>query len=204
MRCSVTDLMALVVSVAVEGATDVPVAERLVTLAGLSVGAVYVANGKGRLDRSLRGYNNAARFGRWFVVRDLDRDAGCAPDFVRQLLPTPASHMILRIAVRAMEAWLLADREQMSRFLAVPIDRIPASADALADPKGALVAAARHSRLRSIREDMVPAPGTSARVGPGYPSRIIEFARERWRPRVAARRSTSLAGCIAALKRHAT
>lgn len=196
-----TELLSRVVTVAVEGSTDVPVVERLLRLSGLSLGPVYTTNGKSRLDRSLHGYNNAARFSRWLVMRDLDRDASCAPELARQLLPTPARWMRFRIAVRGLESWLLADREEISRFLSVSINRIPGACDELNDPKRALVEIAKHSRLRDIREDMVPPLGTSARVGPAYASRVIEFAREHWRPRVAARRSESLRRCIAALKR---
>jgi len=36
--------------------------------------------------------------------------------------------------------------------------------------------------------------------GPGYTSRIIEYASNHWRPSAAAKRSPSLARCIAALE----
>lgn len=200
-RCLVTELSPRVVTVAVEGSTDVPVAERLLRMAGFLPGKVYALNGKNKLDQSLGGFNNAARFSRWFVLRDLDEDAACAPELTQRLLPAPAQWMSLRIAVRAVEAWLLADREKISRFLGVSIDRIPSQHDHLENPKATLVAIAKHSRSREIREDMVPAPGTSARVGPAYASHIIEFTRDHWRPSVAASRSESLRSCVSALKR---
>src|SRR5262249_10678899 len=117
----------------------------------------------------------------WLVLRGLDRDATCAPELVAKLLPKPGRLMCFRIAVRAVEAWLLSDREQVSRSLGLSRNRIPTDSEQLENPKGDLVSLARLSRFRAIREDMVPAAGTTAQVGPAYTSRIIEFARSLWR-----------------------
>jgi hypothetical protein len=191
------------IPVLVEGDTEVPIVDKLLALVGTEVGTVYGLKGKDRLDQLLPKYNQAARFGRWFVLRDLNGDGVCAPDLVQRLLPHPATHMCFRVAVRASEAWLLADRERICEFLAVRTGRVTENPDDLRDPKQRLVNLARDSRRRAIREDMVPARGTSARVGPGYTARIIEFATTRWRPEVAAVRSPSLTKCIAALRRWA-
>lgn len=67
------------VTLAVEGTTDAAVARRLLHEADLQAGPEYVKNGKSALDQSLAGYNNAARFSCWLVLRDLDQDAACAP-----------------------------------------------------------------------------------------------------------------------------
>jgi hypothetical protein len=134
------------------------------------------------------------------VVRDLNNDADCAPNLVRRFLPRPAPMMMFRVAVHAAEAWLLADHERIASFLKVPPVTIAVQPERLVDPKGELVRLAAGSRSRAIRDDMAPLPGSSARVGPGYTNRIIEFARDHWRPRVASRRSPSLAGCIGVLE----
>lgn len=179
-------------TIAVEGATDIPVIRRLLAEAGHALAVAYGGHGKGPLDSNLVGYNNAARFAPWFVLRDLDHDGECAPALASGLLPAPAEHMRLRIAVRETESWLLGDAESLAAFLSVKSSRIPTNPDRLDDPKQALVNLARQSRRREIRDDMVPALGTSAVVGPAYGSRIEEFAREHWRPSVAATRSSSL------------
>jgi hypothetical protein len=191
----------LFVTVALEGSADVPIVERLLKDVGLEMGRVYVQGGKARLDRQLSGYNSAARFGHWLVVRDLDQDAACAPELKGLLLPEPSTLMCLRVAVRAAESWLLADAARLAAFLGVSAARVPGDPDRVPDPKGTIVNLARHSRKRDVREDMVPRPGSSARVGPGYATRIMEFAGGGWRPRTAVRNSPSLAGCVAALKR---
>jgi hypothetical protein len=193
----------LVVSAVVEGPTDAVIVARIIQLAGLHVGTTYPQGGKHQLDRRLSAYNNAARFSYWLVVRDLNGDAACAPDLIQKILPAPSRFMKLRIAVRAAEAWLLADRQSIARFLAIPAARITTNPEGLTDPKRELVDLARGSRRRSIREDMVPQHGTTGRVGPGYPGRIIEFARDSWRPDVAARQSQSLARCISAVEQWA-
>lgn len=188
------------VTLAVEGATDVAVVRRLINEAGLQPGAEYVRS-KGDLDRHLAGYNKAARFSCWLVLRDLDHDAACAPELLRRLLPAPAPRMRLHIPVRAVEAWLLADVEAISQALAVARTAIPADPEAVPDPKRALVDLARRSRRPATREALVPAPGASAKVGPGYAPFIIEFATEQWRPAIAAQHSQSLARLRAFLGR---
>lgn len=188
------------VTVAVEGDTDVPVVAKVLRLAHHEIGPVHGRSGKGKLDRQIHGYNNAARSAPWLVLRDLDSDAPCAGALTSSLLPAPAARMRFRIAVHSMEAWLLADPDSVSKYFAVPAPSIPTSPEALPDPKRALVDLARLSRLSAVRQDMVPAPRTSAVVGPGYSSRVIEFARDHWRPLVAAKNAPSLARCIKALR----
>lgn len=191
----------MVVTVALDGSGDVPIAERILRESGLALGEVYGQRGKDWLDERLVAYNHAAQFAHWFILRDLDRDAECAPELVARLLPKASALMVFRIAVRAAEAWLIADPERLARFLAVSAARLPRLPDSLPDPKQTVVTLARQSRARDVREDMVPRPGSGAPVGPGYASRIADFARHHWRPRAAARNSESLATCLAALDR---
>ncbi|MCW5890390.1 MAG: hypothetical protein KIT14_07535 [bacterium] len=181
------------VTLVVEGATDEAVARRLLREARLEAGPVYGKAGKQALDARLGSYNRAARFSHWLVLRDLDEDAPCAPELSQALLPAPAPYMRLQVAVRAVEAWLIADGESLGTFLSVARAKVPDSPETLTDPKRELVELARRSRRRAVREAFVPAPGVSAAVGPGYSAALIEFASRQWRPRIAASRSESLA-----------
>jgi len=108
--------------------------------------------------------------------------------------------MKLRIAVHQGESWLLADAERMAAFLHVQMEAVPSPPDELVNAKQALVNLARTSRSREVRAALVPAEGSTASVGRQYTSLIAEFAREHWRPGVAARRSGSLNRCIQALR----
>ena len=186
---------------AAEGDVDIPVLSRIFAELGLRLGPAYVTKGKVALDRNLAGYNNAAKYAPWVVLRDLDSDAECAPSLREHLIPTPAKYMCFRVAVRSVESWLMADRERLASFLSIPVTRLPAAPDQLEYPKREFVNLARRSRRRDVRDDIVPEPGTSRSVGPGYVGRIMEFAEHSWRPMVAQGASPSLAVCVAALRR---
>jgi hypothetical protein len=133
----------VVVSIAVEGPTDVPVARRVLEAVGLGIGPVYQKGGKGGLDRRLSGYNRAALISPWMVLRDLDHDAPCPAALVAELLPRRSPSMALRIAVPQVEAWLLADAERMSSYLSVPRSAVPPLPEELPDAKQRLVDLAR-------------------------------------------------------------
>jgi hypothetical protein len=189
---------------AVEGLLDQAMFERLVRFVRGEAGPLHRTDGKGRLLARLRGFNQAARLTPWFVLVDLNGDEKCAPPFRRRWLPSSERLMCFRVAVRAAEAWLLADRDRFSAFLDIPPERMPERPDSVSDPKRTLVNLARRSRRRDIREDMVPRAGSGRAVGPLYTSRLIEFvhdARRGWRPGVAARASESLDRSVRDLRR---
>lgn len=182
------------VTLAVEGETDAEVARRLLEEAGFEVGPVYVRMGKAALDARLAGYNEAARRSCWLVLRDLDHDATCAPALRARLLPAPAAPGLrLHVVVRSLEAWMLADARGVASWLGVPIATVPSSPEQENDPKRRLLELAGRSRRRRIREALLPAPGTTARVGPGYTSTLFGYIRSSWAPEAAEVRAPSLA-----------
>jgi hypothetical protein len=179
----------------VEGLTDEAVVRRLIAEAGAEVDTIYVQNGKSNLLRNLPGFNNAARFSPWLVLTDLDNDAPCAPAFVKATLPKPADQMCFRVALRAVEAWFLADRSALAQFLGVRVATIPSQPEEVDDPKRTVVDLANKSRRRQIRDDIVPRPGSGRNVGPGYVARMLEFGTRHWSPERAAGVSDSLDRC---------
>jgi len=189
---------------AVEGDVDEAVLRTLIEHVQAKTRAVYGRNGKTHLQRRLSGYNQAARFSPWIVLVDLDHDAECAPPFRESWLPDPSPYMCFRVAVRAVEAWLMGDRENLARFLSVETTRIPQNVETIDRPKVTMVDIAKGSRRREIREDMIPRTGSGRIVGPAYTARLIEFVmggRTGWRPEVAAERSESLKRCLRCLHR---
>ena len=186
------DPTTVVVSAATEGSVDEAVVRRMILEVGGQPGPVYGNNGKRHLRERITGYNNAARFSPWIVLIDLDHDAECAPPLRSHWLRDPAPFMCLRVAVHQVEAWLLADRENIAKFLGVAASRVPRHVETLTNAKEAMVDLARRSRRRDIREDMVPRPGSGRSAGPAYASRLIEFAQGMWNPQEAARPSDSL------------
>jgi len=189
------------VSIAVEGIIDEAVIQVVCREVGTSVSRVYGKQGKQHLNIRMHGYNNAARFAPWLVVRDLNSDAECAPELVRRLLPEPARMMRLRIAVRQVEAWLLADSRNFADYFRVSVSQVHGSPDDLDDAKAEVIRLAAMSRKKAVRKDMVPRSGSGASEGPAYASRMMEFAQNHWQPRIAAQHSDSLQRCIRALDR---
>src|SRR5579859_712648 len=191
-----------VLTAAVEGIVDEVVLRRVCGHAGVRIGIVYRRSGKNYVLSRLPGYNHSARFRHWVVLLDLDNDAACAPEILPNWLPYPSHLMRLRIAVREVESWIIADAQRLANFLGVPAHNIPSNPDGLADPKLAVVNISRASRSSAIREDMVPKPGSGQPVGPAYTSRMIEFLQDLnsgWRPDVASLNSESLRKCIASI-----
>lgn len=182
-----------VVSAAVEGDLDEVVLRAIADYIGFSIGPVYGRRGKPYLLQMLTGYNSAARFSPWIVILDLDRDRECAPEALTAWLPQPAQRMFCRISVRAVEAWLLADRDRIAAMLAISPQRITRNPESLDDPKRHLVDLARNSNRAEIRTSIVPRAGSGRSVGPSYNAKMIEFVSAgRWRIDTARHNSASL------------
>ena len=183
------------ISAAVEGPTDEALVRRLIAESGGFTGQVYGKNGKAALRSRIGGYIHAARHSPWIIVVDLDREAACAPELRRSWVSVDEPKLCFRVAVRAIEAWLLADQESVATFLSVPLSRVPSNPESADNPKQVMINLAAQSRRREIREDMVPRARSGRREGPAYSSRLIEFINSgnvRWRPRIAAKHSDSL------------
>ena len=189
------------VSAVVEGIVDEAVVKRLLAEKGIPPGETYGKQGKDYIRKKVNAYNSAAHHAPWIVLVDLDEDAQCAPPLRASWLPKPAPFMCFRIAVREVEAWLLADRARIAAFLHGAVSAGPRSPEELPDPKETVVNLARRSRLRAIREDMVPDARSGRIVGPAYASRMIEYAERVWRPQVAADGAPSLRRAVACIER---
>ena len=181
------------VRLAGEGVLDLAVLRRLVRVAGLVAGDEYNARGAGRIDSRLLAYNAAAQHWPWVIVRDLDR-APCAVAFVKSLLPQPAEWMCLRVAVRSIESWVLADRDGFAEAFKVRLAEIPKTPDEVPNPKLMMLHLMSKSRNRVFKESMVRSrPGTKLEIGPQYNSRLSEFVGESWNHQCALRSSPTLA-----------
>ncbi|SRR5579884_1235643 len=188
------------VSAAVEGDVDEAVLTKLAESCGISIRSVFGRMGKGAVCKRLDAYNRAAAHAPWIVLLDLDDDASCAPERVSRLLPCRHRNLCFRIAVRAIESWLLADRNGFASYFGLRPAEVPQSTDLLSDPKSKVVDLARRSRKSEIRRELVPRPGSKKPVGPAYSSRMMEFALYHWDPDVAAASSESLRKCRLAME----
>lgn len=186
-------------AVAVEGILDEVIVRRLISDRGGLLGPVYGRQGKNYLHQKIGGFNHAAAHTPWFVLVDLDHDHACPAALRSSWLPVPARDMCFRVAVRAVESWLLADRDAIATFLGIALSHVPRDPEAQPDPKRLIVDLARHSRRRDVREGLVPRVGSGRAVGPAYISVMSEFAARRWRPEVAEDHAESLRRCRARL-----
>lgn len=188
------------VNIAVEGKTDEAVARRLIRHVSALAGTVYVADGKEKLHERVSGYNQAAKGQPWLTLVDLDR-CNCAPALVQKWVPNPSPYFCLRVAVREVEAWLLADAKNLAHFLGVSVNLVPSDPETVNDPKQKIVALAAQSRKRAIREDMVPDSNAGQKVGSGYSARLIEFVENHWDIMQAAQYAPSLQRAVDCLNR---
>jgi hypothetical protein len=175
---------------------------RLLDELGMTLGPTFGRRGSGYLLTRIVGFNRAAAYSPWIVLFDLDRHE-CPPRRISEILPTPSDFMCLRIAVRSIESWLLADPERLAPYLGIRRSAIPADPDGLPNPKDSMVQLARASSRALVRQEMVPRPGSGFATGSAYTARLISFVSDRdggWRPSVAAAKSDSLGRCIRAIE----
>jgi len=143
--------MNLRINAATEGYPDEIAVHSLCRTAGLTVANIYNLRGKSTLDKNLRGYNNAAKSWYWLVLRDLDHDAECGAALRQQLIPSPSQFMHLRIVVREIESWLLADSAKFAQFLGVARSKFPEDPESLDYPKREVIRLASGSSPRERR-----------------------------------------------------
>jgi hypothetical protein len=184
---------------AVEGIADEAAVRKLIAHVGANPGTTYGKCGKNFLREKIAAYTNAARRAPWIVLIDLDQDAPCAPPLREAWIPDPAQHLCFRVAVRELEAWLLADTKGIASFMGVAQSKVPRSPEELDDPKLTMINLARRSRRSNIRADMLPREGSGRLIGPAYTSRLVEFIATVWQPAEAALRADSLRRAISGL-----
>ncbi len=189
------------VNLAVEGLLDEGVLRHLLAQVAKHVAAEYCygKQGKDHLRRNIARFNIAAAYKPFIVLTDLDNE-DCPLTLLHSWLPAGTHpNLILRIAVREAESWLMADRERFAEFLNVPLSVVPTLPDESADPKSLVVRLARRSRKRVIREDLVPAEGSTSKVGKNYIGQLMYFVTQRWRIERARLCSPSLDRAINAM-----
>jgi len=119
------------------------------------IGRRFPGRGYGDLKKKIRGFNNAARVMPYLVLTDLDDDE-CAPTKIRIWLPIPKHpNLLFRVAVKEVEAWLLADQVGFAKFLGIGRNLVPVNVDEVEDPKRSLIDLAKRSRKRKLREEMI-------------------------------------------------
>lgn len=133
------------------------------------------------------------------VLTDLDR-ANCVVEFRKQWLAgrSAPDSLVFRVAVREVEAWVLADHIAM-RELVGRKGVLPGDPDALPDPKQTLMGFAKNAP-KTIRDDLIQIRDGQLSQGLGYNTRLKHWIDTAWSPARAAERSPSLARARTRLK----
>lgn len=182
------------VNLAIEDELSEAVLRRILSYVdrGYAVGAAYRRGGFGYLRRTIAGWNRAAQGTPFIVLTDLD-EYTCPRVLMEQWLQEPQhENLVFRVAVREVEAWLLADPENLAHYLRVRQARLPTDPDTLPDPKRAILDLARKSRSSDVRGRIVPKHGSTAQQGPDYNGCLAGFVAADWNIGAATRLSPSL------------
>jgi len=148
-------------------------------------------NGLGYLRSRMDSWRQMAHRQIVVVLTDLDKLA-CPLILLADWLGAGQQHpdnLLLRIAEREVESWLLADHEALGKLLGRK-SQFPGQPDTLPDPKQHLLRLAQKAP-RAVREDLVAQQGTVARQGIGYNRRLMDWVQTEWSPERAAARSPS-------------
>ncbi len=189
--------MAIPIDIATEDQLSETVLVRLLAdlARGFAIGSRLGHRGNGYLKKLLPGLNDAAKGRPSLIMTDLDAHPCPATLFATWIGDAAPQHpnLIFRVAVRSVESWLIADRENLSLFLGVAPKLLDPNPESLPNPKAHLLEAARKSKRKEIRDEVPPRRDSSASQGPGYNRILSEFCREHWNPVGAAPFAPSLA-----------
>lgn len=171
------------VSLFCEGNLDAITLRRIIaSKTQLSVGVVVSGKGKPYLRSKAQNLNLSARGHPIIVLADQDNSLQCAPQQITDWLggQQQSNNFLLRFAKLTIEAWFLADKDNLSAFLSVSTALIPNAVETLENPKTALVNLARRSSSRAIRDALVPNARSGATVGPNYSAELSRFVTDGW------------------------
>jgi hypothetical protein len=77
----------------------------------------------GQIKSKITEFNNLSSNYPVILLMDLDNN-GCAPQYVKDLIPNKNEKFILNVAVDEAEAWLMADRNGFADYFRIKLDDI--------------------------------------------------------------------------------
>lgn len=164
-----------------------------------SIGRCLNGKGYGYIKRNISGFNHAAKGMPYLILTDLDQEE-CPLSLILKWLPQPKHpNLIFRVAVKEVEAWLLAHREAFANFIGISVDLIPNQVDEIPDPKQLLINLTRKSKKRNLKNAIVPTKDSTAKIGKDYNGQLIQFVQKHWNVEAAQVHSSSLQRAMTAL-----
>ena len=181
------------VILAIEDELSEAISTKILKNFGIEIITVLSEGGNAYLRQKAPELNRSAKGIDIFLLTDLNSSKHCPLELINSWIKGPLNpRFLLRVAIMEVESWLMADREGLAHFLAIPVNRIPTNTDDIPDPKEFLVSLARKSKKRKLRDELVPKQGARISIGYGYNTRLSEFVREHWNLERAATVSPSL------------
>lgn len=193
--------------IATEDRLSETLAECIVTATGHAVAAKIPKDrrkhgGFGYLKTRLPDFITSCHGGLSFLLlTDLDTSP-CPPALLNDWLgatPKPES-FLLRVAVREVEAWVLADRSRFAGWLGIAETEVPVDPESCRDPKADLLNLATKSKKRDLREGLLPNKGAPSPIGLEYNDLLCKFVKTEWRLDEALKTAPSLARAIRRLQ----
>ena len=163
-----------------------------------------ITGGYGAIKSKCEAFLNMARAGiHTLILTDLDT-AECACALIRDWFAIPQndaldlpSPCIFRVAIREVEAWIIADHAAWAEYIGIPAANFLREPDQLDDPKGHLLNIIRRKGTKKFHREMLPQ--RAAHIGPRYNEVLCDFVESLWEPERAAIRSPSLDRALKAL-----
>uniref|UniRef100_UPI004056E392 hypothetical protein n=1 Tax=Candidatus Electronema sp. TaxID=2698783 RepID=UPI004056E392 len=188
------------ICLATEDVLSEAAAEKLLTASGKTVQIAQRLrrDGYGYLKTNLPKFNQvAANVMPVFLLTDLDA-AQCVVDFIRDWRKglDLSERLLFRVAVREVEAWLMADRRTFANWLGISADLVPAEPERLDDPKRELLRLVDRSKKRELKAMILPEKTSSRPIGLGYNTELTRYVRDCWNPQAAAASAPSLARAL--------
>jgi len=181
------------VILAVEDRLSEAVSRKLLASLNIRISQILGLKGQGYLQQKAHNLNLTAKGFPVFMLTDQDKPEQCPPQLIQSWIPGRQNpDFFLRVAVMEVESWVLADRSGVATLLSIPLHHIPRKTDDIPQPKEFLVSLARSSRKTRLRKEIVPAPGATSKIGPGYNLCLGEFVRTHWNVQRASSVSESL------------
>lgn len=173
--------------IATEDRLSEAVAERIITATGHTVLVKIPKDrrrhaGFGYLKARLPDFMRASRGGVSFLVlTDLDT-CPCPSYLLKDWLGTTPKpeNLLLRVAVREVESWILADRACFANWLGVSVSEVPVTPETCLDPKSDLLGLVKKSKNRDLREGLLPKKGAPSKVGMEYNDLLCDFVSSKW------------------------
>jgi len=190
------------VSIAAEDILGLSALRKIIeTETSLSIENEINAQGSLNLKKRVRTYNQAAAYSPFIVITDLDKKQ-CPKKVLEQWLAgiTVNDNFIFRICVQEIETWMIADRDNFSRYFKIPLARIPTSVERINDPKEFILELVRKNSPLSIREMVLPAKNSNGKTGRLYNTVFQIYISEHWYITAAQASSTSLKRAVSRIR----